>query len=1085
MLIYFALTLFVSSTLLFLVQPMIGKMILPRLGGTPAVWNTCMVFFQAVLLVGYAYTHAVSTWQNRRRQLVMQLALLALPFLALPFALGDWQPPAEDNPVFAVLWLLLGLVGLPFFVVATSAPLLQKWFAGTGHPAAKDPYFLYGASNLGSMLALIIYPTLVEPNLSLENQSLLWTISYSALVALIAGCALLVWAPPTLMPRVESATSEPLSPVKELSAERQSTAIRAGRRPRKPAVQHAATATAPPASSAPFERQHVWLRVCGLSAIPLGVMLAVAKYLSPALLTEQRLLWGGLWVLYGVGLAAVLTKSPWRWAGVANTCLVCILPAVLVSLYILSLFHVREILTDPLPPWLDFLLTLTAILLPVCLAFPEKLSSATTATDQPTLARRLRWIGLSAAPSSLMLGVTTYLTTDIAAIPLFWVIPLALYLLTFILVFMRWPFQWTGLAHQVVLVLQPFALAVLVTLVVARPGNIPNWVVFMVHLASFFMTALMCHGELAKDRPATRHLTEFYLWMSVGGVLGGMFNALVAPPLFWFGIVEYPLAVLLAFLLRPWLVGETPLFPGDSHGSRIMQLGKALDLVMPVAIGLFSFVVLIVFRDPQEGVRLRLFLIIVAVFCCLALALRPLRGTLAFAAFMLAAFVFSRSAERLIHVERGFFGFLSIQEDGGFRTLFHGRINHGMQHLTPRLRRNLITYFFPTSGIGQAFQSLKWPDERLPASLVALGATPWGQVVGLHSEPPYAVVGLGIGTLAGHARPLQHLTFYEIDPAVVRLSLPEDGEAYFTYIQDAVDRGARVDMSLGDGRLQLRHKPDSTVDMYLADGKHPRKERTPREKYYHVLVLDAFSSDAIPVHLLTLEAVDLYLSKLADGGVLIFNTTNRFVDLRPVLADIAAARGLACLHYGDHTRGDIPDRYSSDWVILQRDPAKWQRDPATGQPRNNNAVAFSPSYNGGAPLPQRFFTSAAGTWQAQLDPNNEQASLSLLVYHNFTGWHAALEERPRASFGPEFTTTEIDGNKIRVEVVAHDMSFEGRLNADRSQLLGTYRAQGKSYDVVLTRRLEWEIPQSAGDRVWTDTYSNLWRVLELRGSHVD
>src|SRR5437870_5353265 len=183
----------VFSSRLFLVQPLIGKMILPTLGGTPAVWNTCMVFFQAVLLVGYAYTHSLSTWSNRRLQVIVHLCLLALPFVTLPFALGDWEPSLEHNPVFAVLWLLLGLVGLPFFVVATSAPLLQKWFTHTGHPAAKDPYFLYGASNLGSMLALVLYPVAVEPFFSLETQSVLWTIGYGMLVVLVAACGLIVW----------------------------------------------------------------------------------------------------------------------------------------------------------------------------------------------------------------------------------------------------------------------------------------------------------------------------------------------------------------------------------------------------------------------------------------------------------------------------------------------------------------------------------------------------------------------------------------------------------------------------------------------------------------------------------------------------------------------------------------------------------------------------------------------------------------------------------------------------------------------------------------------------------------------------
>src|SRR6202051_4585664 len=174
LLLFFACTLFVSATLLFLVQPMVGKMVLPSLGGTPAVWNTCMVFFQGVLLVGYGYTHSLSAWKSPRRQLAVQFAILALPFLVLPFSLGRWVPPADHDPVQSVLWLLVGMVGLPFFVVATSAPLLQRWFATTGHPAARDPYFLYGASNLGSLLSLVSYPFLVEPWVRLQNQAGMW-----------------------------------------------------------------------------------------------------------------------------------------------------------------------------------------------------------------------------------------------------------------------------------------------------------------------------------------------------------------------------------------------------------------------------------------------------------------------------------------------------------------------------------------------------------------------------------------------------------------------------------------------------------------------------------------------------------------------------------------------------------------------------------------------------------------------------------------------------------------------------------------------------------------------------------------------
>ena len=798
MLPLFAFTLFVSATLLFLVQPMIGKMVLPTLGGTPAVWNTCMVFFQAVLLVGYGYTHTLSTWHNPRRQVLMQFALLALPFVVLPFTLGAWNPPAEHNPALSVLWLLLGMVGLPFFVVATSAPLLQRWFSSTGHPAAQDPYFLYGASNLGSMLALIIYPVLIEPNFTLGAQTWLWTIGYAMLALLVIACGLLVW--------------------KNMGEGRH------------------LLATAGPGADSP----------------PMPV--------APA---DQA-------------TAITVSKRPGRQRGGPTKQA----PAPVVPL-----------------------------------------------NRTMTMGRRLRWIGLSAAPTSLMLGVTTYLTTDIAAIPFIWIIPLALYLLTFILVFARWPVQWTGDPHTLMLYIQPCVLMFLVLVMIAHL-SLPTWAEFCLHLGAFFTTTLVCHGELAKDRPPAQHLTDFYLCMSLGGVLGGMFNALVAPQVFWFGVVEYYLAMVLACILRPTILGAQPLIPGDSTVEDTTPVGRFLDVAIPLAMGFFGFFL------ARYGTLFgyKSYFIAVGVVVVLALAGRPLRFGLALGLLIAGVSVYNRGQDPLVFEGRSFFGFVKVREKHEFhghvkRTLIHGGIDHGQQYVKPEhRRRDVITYFHPTGGIGQVFKKFSWPDARLPASLVGLGPDPWSALAGMHSEPPYAVVGLGIGTLAAHARPWQHMVFYEIDPLVRRLSVPpDDEEPYFYYVHDAEARGAKLEIVLGDGRLTLKNDPAG------------RK----LDNYYHIIVLDAFSSDAIPVHLLTAEAVDLYLSKLAEGGVLIFNVTNRYVDIRPVLADIAKAKGLTCVYYGDSYTdehgNEVPDKYASDWVVMQRQEVTKTR----------------PAVNGGPPLDER------------------------------------------------------------------------------------------------------------------------------------
>lgn len=799
----FAVTLFVSATLLFLVQPLIAKMILPKFGGTPAVWNTCMVFFQALLLAGYSYAHWTTTWLGVRKQTALHLILLLLPVIFLPFAVSpDWAPPEESNPIPPLLGLLLISVGLPFFLVSTSAPLLQKWFASTGHPSAKDPYFLYAASNVGSMLALLAYPALLEPNLRLQDQSWIWAAGYGLLVLLTAACARAVWTAP-----------------------------------------------------------------------------------EPAVDTRRA----------------------------------------------------RQ--------------------------------EATDRSEAPTTWRRVHWVLLAFAPSSLMLGVTTYLSTDIAAIPLIWVIPLALYLLSFILVFARLP----DFVHQLMVLTLPVLVLLQVFLTLTEMTQ-RTWVVIVLHLLMLFVAAMVCHGELAKNRPSTRYLTEFYLWMSLGGVLGGLFNSMIAPLIFK-TLLEYPVAMVMACMLMPALSFEDDkpinrwvdygllmglglftialgIFVGSyawvdeayrlvwtaagllvllfaatitptyfllqddyPRDSLLRRLGPWCDILLPAMLGLLTLG-LLYSLDPPRGTKF-LFWIqetfhsieskftedaghvkidrirraleygIPALICYLFVA-RPIRFGLALAALLAANTVYSDFTENdAIYRARSFFGTLKLEEtkyenSQNYHRLVHGTTLHGKQSIDengkPVQDAEPLTYYHRTGPIGEVFAAFAEAKKT----------------------PPVALIGLGTGTLASYGQKGQEFTFYEIDPAVVKIATNPD---YFSYVEDAKKRGVDLKIVLGDARLSLLRKaPDN---------------------HYGLIIVDAFSSDAIPVHLITKEALQLYLKKLAPGGIIAFHISNRYLDLEPVLANLAKEKDIdirGTLRRHDNSSDDYPGKSSSNWVMLARQP---------------------------------------------------------------------------------------------------------------------------------------------------------------------
>jgi hypothetical protein len=731
----FAVTLFLSSGLLFLVQPMVGKMILPYLGGVPAVWNTCMVFFQAMLLLGYGYSHFVTTRLSPSAQFRLHLAVMSLPLLVLPIAVSPAMvatAPSSDFPVVWLLGLLFVTAGLPFFVVSTMSPMLQRWFSLTDDPAAKDPYFLYAASNAGSMLGLLAYPFILEPMATVLEQSRLWQALYVVLIVLTAGCWLAI-----------------------------------------------------------FRRTRV------TQAVTVGD--------EAAKLSED-------------GSASVLEASP------------------------------------------------------------------------PTTRRRLEWVLLAFIPSSLMLGLTTYISTDIASGPLLWVLPLALYLLTFILVFARRPIllpSWMGRGMCLV--------AMFVTVAFLAGANHPMLLLVPMHVLLYFTASMVAHGKLAGLRPAPKYLTEYFLWMSIGGVLGGVFNALIAPLVFT-RVVEYVIVIALACAVRE--VGAWEKKPDEPMRDLWMPLipgaVMALSLFVPSLLPLeFSrFMVLATFGP--------------AAVLTYSFVERPRRFALSLL-MVIAVGSFYHSAHQLpLFLERNFFSTVAVADDldGRFRNLMDGNTIHGRERLGTTDCEPL-SYYHRRGPMGALFDV---HGERTQASTSAR----------------VALVGVGIGSLACYGRAHEHWDLFEINPAVVKVA---EDPALFTILKKAPV--GSYQFIVGDARQRLAQTDAS----------------------YDVIVVDAFSSGSIPVHLLTLEAVELYVRRLNDGGMLAFNISNRLLNLEPVVANVAAASGLVgyaldaqVIFEEDALEGQDP----SLWIVMARETGDLGRlidDPRARRLEPSGARPWSDAFS--------------------------------------------------------------------------------------------------------------------------------------------
>jgi SAM-dependent methyltransferase len=698
----FILTIVTGSFLLFLTQPMIARMALPRVGGAPAVWNSAMLVYQLLLLGGYAYAHGVS-YMRPRFQAGLHLALLGVAALWLPIGLTDAVPPSEDNPVFWVPWFLISSIGLLFFIVSAQAPLMQRWYAL--ETSRGDPYPLYAASNLGSFAGLLSYPLIVEPLMSLQQQSWLWTALYAFLVLLVMLCAF---------------------------------------------------------------------------TVP----------------------------------SAAVEKAP------------------------------------------------------------------EAATPAPTRLQVAHWIVLAAVPSGLMLSTTTHLTTDIVAMPLLWVLPLGLYLLSFVIAFAarRGP-------ADILAMLAPIVILIAGGLAF-NDGTRNPFVSVSLGLLLLLVVAVALHAEMFRLRPAVDHLTRFYLAMSFGGMLGGLFCAIVAPLVFdW--AYEHPLLILAAALLVP----QIALVPWPK------RLETVLALVLPVLALLISYA-------SEAGMLGRTSLstmigsIIVSLIALACLG-RRWAFTVSLAALMLSYGGWSTMARSLQDMRtRSYFGIyeVSTRPDGSARVLMHGTTLHGIQNLRRGEELVPTSYYAYRSGVGLALANA---DQLFGA------------------RPRIGVIGLGSGTLSCYARPNQSWTFFEIDPAMEQVARNR-----FTFLSRCAPQARVV---LGDARLSLRDKiPPNSID---------------------ILAVDAFSSDAVPMHLLTREALDVYGRAVQRGGIVLFHISNRYLDLKPVIADIATRGGWSAAQLEYVPSGDeaAMNATVSVWIALSREPMTLDRLVALSGPDGQNWLTLDPT----------------------------------------------------------------------------------------------------------------------------------------------
>ncbi len=678
----FILTIVTGSFLLFLTQPMIARMALPRIGGAPSVWNSAMLVYQVLLLAGYAYAHWLSKIRPRR-QVGIHVVLLGLAALWLPIGLSGAIPPADGSPFFWVPWFLLASIGPVFFIVSAQAPLMQRWYAL--ETSRGDPYPLYAASNLGSFAGLISYPLIVEPLMSLNQQSWLWTAIYAFLVLLVIGCAL--------------------------------------------TVPGDAVEVVPEEESAP-----------------------------------------------------------------------------------------------------------------------------------PTRRQILHWIVLAAVPSGLMLSTTTHLTTDIVAMPLLWVMPLGLYLLSFVIAFAE-----RRRPTEIVTIVAPLIILIAGGLAFSDGSRNP-FVSASLGLFLLLVVAIALHGEMFRLRPSVGHLTKFYLAMSFGGMLGGLFCAIVAPLIFdW--AYEHPVLILAAALLVP----QSPLVPWPQ------RLNHVFGAAIPTLAIILSFASERGYFGGPGGAMIGSIVVSLLALACLG---RRVPFMVALAALMLSYGGWSTLARSAGDSRtRSYFGIYEVYDrpDGSARVLTHGTTLHGIQNSTPGLETVPTSYYARRSGVG-------------------LTLTNANTIFGRSARIGF--VGLGTGTLSCYHQAGQNWTIYEIDPQMVEVA-----RTRFSFLSRCAPDARIV---VGDARLSIAREPRNSLD---------------------VLAVDAFTSDAVPMHLLTREALAVYGQAVQRDGIVLFHISNRYLDLKPVVADIAASGGWASamMVYQPNAEESDLNATISVWIALSRNPETLQR----------------------------------------------------------------------------------------------------------------------------------------------------------------